>query len=250
MSEATAVIESGKPSHVMRTLLMVFPAGLVVTSIIAVFLYFQFQEQAQTRSIRYAAGLRVELSAESLAKHQRVLQQTQRDAGSALLAASSYASSTLGAENMGYQTRLLRADTAPTTPLAALDVELTGQQRARDVVLVLCDYTSPDAVSLLLGIAHDITGEAPRRTLRLAFLRDTAALPAYYKDCVSPQERLSHLILLGSMAGLQDAELRSTMHLPEAATLIQRPAVADAVQPALQKALQLKKQLMELAERL
>jgi hypothetical protein len=234
----------------MRTLLIAFPTGLVVTSIIAVFLYFQFQEQAQTRSIRYAAGLRVELSAQSLAKHQQVLQRTQADAATALLAASSYAGSTLGAENMGYQTRLLRADTSPTTPLAALDVELTGQQRARDVVLVLCDYSHAEAMSLLLGIAHDITGEAPRRTLRLAFLRDAAALQPYYKDCVSPHERISHVLLLGHMAQVQDAELRSTMHLPEAATVIQRPALDDAVRPALQKATELKQHLMELAERL
>jgi hypothetical protein len=239
-----------KASPWFKIALIGFPTGLILFSIIALLIYLNFQEQSKNRSIKYAAGLRQELTAERLQRHTDILTQATTDPQKALLTAGSYVSSTLGAENMGYQTRVLREHESPEVPIAAIDAELTGQQRARDVVLVLGDYADPPSVSIMLGIAHEITGEAPLRTLRLALLRDATVLKLYYEKCLHGSERVSHLILLGSMAKQPDAQLRQTFHLPEAAARIDRPDLDNTVSTPMQKAQVLKQDWLTLAQRL
>jgi hypothetical protein len=238
-----------KPPRLMRAMLVGFPAGLILFSILAVMIYFRLEEQKTARSIRYAAGLREEMTAERLGRHQAVLAESKADLTRAALVAGSYVSSTLGPENMGYQTRILRESMEPDVPIQSIDVELTGQKRPRDVVLVLCDYQDPVAVSTLLGIAHDVTGEAPLRTLRIGLVKGAAELPVYYDKCLGANERVSQLLLCGSMAAQQDADLQRIFHLVTGTNIL-RPILGDAVRSPLQAAQALKAELLSLADRL
>jgi hypothetical protein len=227
-----------------------FPTGLVVFSIIALFIYLNHQEEKQIRSIKYAAGLRQELSAERLDRHRDIIRQALLDPVKGELVVSSYLNSTLGAENMGYQTRVLKDFNSAEQPIAAIDLELTGKQRPRDIVLVLGDYVDADSTSLLLGIAHDITGEAPARTLRMALLRDPKLLKLYYEQCLHATERVSHVILLGGMADEPDTQLREILHLPAGAAILLRPDLRNRVSTSLQQATVLKQEWLSLAQRL
>jgi hypothetical protein len=233
----------------MKVMLVGFPTGLILFSIIAVFIYFQLEEKKTARSIKYAAGLRMELTEATLMRHLGVLETAQADALKGKLTASSYVGSTLGPENMGYQTRILRDSEDPGVPINSIDVELTGNKRPRDVVLVLSDYTDPVAVSHLLAIAHDITGEAPHRTLRIALVKDASALADYYDKCVAVDERITQVLLLGALAQQKDADLQQTFHLMTGVPVL-RPELGLAMRTPLQSAKELRQQLLDHAQRL
>jgi hypothetical protein len=247
MSAETEAVSS---SRWIRVALILFPAGLILFSIIALFIYLNYQEEKQARSIKYAAGLRQELNAERLTRYHEIMREAWKDPLKGELVVSSYLNSTLGAENMGYQTRVLREKDSPELPLEMIDLELTGKQRPKDIVLVLGEYADAYSTSLLLGIAHDITGEARARTLRMALLRDAERLKLYYELYLGATERVSHVILLGDMANEEDGRLREILHLPEAAAQLLRPQLQSGVRTPLQEAQALKEEWLNLAERL
>jgi hypothetical protein len=233
----------------MRYLLIGFPAGLIVFSIIAVFIYFHLEEQRTARSIRYASGLRKEMTAQGLAKHEQILSAASADVLKGKLTASSYLCSTVSAENMGYQARVLRTDSAPDTPIAAIDVELTGTKRPKDIVLVLGDYGSAKSAAALVEIAHDIAGQAPLRTLRMSLLQDESQLPYYYNEAVDGKEQLAQVLLLGRMAQQSDEALRGVLRIAGASTQFLRPDINSTVRTPLQSAEALKQQMLDLAAR-
>jgi hypothetical protein len=224
--------------RVIRAALIILPFGTIVLGALSFVFYFNQKEKVAQRSIKYAAGLRKDLNESDLQRYEQIVAESQskpQPERAKMLA--SFLESTLGPENMGYEVRRVVDRSDPQAAPLALDVEVTGSKRARDVVLVLVDYLADDAARPLacaLGIAHADAGQARVRSLRLATLKGIASLAAYHEEATSAQDRITHLVLLGATAKATDAELMQTLHLEGRGVVILRPELQGNVLPAAQ----------------
>lgn len=236
--------------------LIILPFGTVVLGALSFVLYFNKQEKAAQRSIRYAAGLRRDLNEADLQRHEQVLSEALRlPSPERSKVAASYLESTLGPENMGYTVRVVADRSAENSPPTALEVESTGSKRPQDVVLVLGGWLPPltaldnqevtRPMAALLGVAHALAGEFKTRTIRFVVVQDVAGLKAYYTQGVGYRDRIQHVILLGGAAAMSDTEVQSALHLDGRGAVLLRPKATN-----LTEASALKKQIEDLAERL
>lgn len=244
--------------RVIRIALIVLPFGTVLLGMLSFVFFFNKKEQTVQRSIKYASGLRKDLNEADLKRYAQVtsdaLAQPPAERARTL---TTFLDSTLGPENMGYQVRQVTDHVHPTAPPLALDVELTGTKRPRDLVVVLCgflpaesitglDLETPRSVAAFLGIAHAATGLPKVRSLRFTAVQNLAALKPYYDEGIQVGERITHLILLGSIAQNSDAEVLVQLHLEDRGVTPLRP---DLKGDPLVSAQALLKQAGDLADR-
>jgi len=250
---------SEKPANYRRVIfwaLFVLPFGTIALGALSFVFYFNKQEQAMQRSIRYAAGLRRDLNEADL-KHQEqvmleALAKAEPDRSKALAA---FLESTLGPENMGYSVRVVTDRSGLDKPALALEVEATGGKKAQDVVLVLGGWlpglatldnsTIAKPMATFLGLAHSFAGESKVRSLRFVAVQDLKALKAYYLEGVGVRDRIQQLVLLGGAAAMSDADVLAALHLENRGTVLLRPKARS-----LAEAEALRKQVSDLAERL
>lgn len=247
-------MESTPPSSKwIRWALVVFPTGLLVLGAGSMIWHVLNKEQSNARSIRYAAGLAREINPADLARHTKILSGTADPK-----VVASYVESTYGPENMGYTVRKVPGKDESAGRSVAFDVELTGQKKPRDVVLVLCHHLplagsapsakgSAEASAVMMSLAHSMTGSPVVRSIRFVSVDSINALQRYYEAALGIGERVSHVIALGQLAPLPDSALLEPLHLTETGTVVVRPTLdADAVTAA--KAL--RQLVLELADRL
>jgi len=250
---------SEKPANYRRVIfwaLFVLPFGTIALGALSFVFYFNKQEQALQRSIRYAAGLRRDLNEADL-KHQEqvmleALAKAEPDRSKALAA---FLESTLGPENMGYSVRVVTDRSGLDKPALALEVEATGGKKAQDVVLVLGGWlpglatldnsTIAKPMAAFLGLAHSFAGESKVRSLRFVAVQDLKALKAYYLEGVGFRDRIQQLVLLGGAEAMSDADVLAALHLENRGTVLLRPKAGS-----LAEAEALRKQVSDLAERL
>jgi len=250
---------SEKPANYRRVIfwaLFVLPFGTIALGALSFVFYFNKQEQAMQRSIRYAAGLRRDLNEADL-KHQEqvmleALAKAEPDRSKALAA---FLESTLGPENMGYSVRVVTDRSGLDKPALALEVEATGGKKAQDVVLVLGGWlpglatldnsTIAKPMATFLGLAHSFAGESKVRSLRFVAVQDLKALKAYYLEGVGFRDRIQQLVLLGGAEAMSDADVLAALHLENRGTVLLRPKARS-----LAEAEALRKQVSDLAERL
>jgi hypothetical protein len=250
---------SEKPANYRRVIfwaLFVLPFGTIALGALSFVFYFNKQEQALQRSIRYAAGLRRDLNEADL-KHQEqvmleALAKAEPDRSKALAA---FLESTLGPENMGYSVRVVTDRSGLDKPALALEVEATGGKKAQDVVLVLGGWlpglatldnsTIAKPMATFLGLAHSFAGESKVRSLRFVAVQDLKALKAYYLEGVGFRDRIQQLVLLGGAGAMSDADVLAALHLENRGTVLLRPKARS-----LAEAEALRKQVSDLAERL
>jgi hypothetical protein len=250
---------SEKPANYRRVIfwaLFVLPFGTIALGALSFVFYFNKQEQALQRSIRYAAGLRRDLNEADL-KHQEqvmleALAKAEPDRSKALAA---FLESTLGPENMGYSVRVVTDRSGLDKPALALEVEATGGKKAQDVVLVLGGWlpglatldnsTIAKPMATFLGLAHSFAGESKVRSLRFVAVQDLKALKAYYLEGVGFRDRIQQLVLLGGAEAMSDADVLAALHLENRGTVLLRPKARS-----LAEAEALRKQVSDLAERL
>ncbi|MFZ4594135.1 MAG: hypothetical protein ACOYOF_07755 [Verrucomicrobiaceae bacterium] len=250
---------SEKPANYRRVIfwaLFVLPFGTIALGALSFVFYFNKQEQALQRSIRYAAGLRRDLNEADL-KHQEqvmleALAKAEPDRSKALAA---FLESTLGPENMGYTVREVTDRSGLDKPALALEVEATGGKKAQDVVLVLGGWlpglatldnsTIAKPMAAFLGLAHSFAGESKVRSLRFVAVQDLKALKAYYLEGVGFRDRIQQLVLLGGAEAMSDADVLAALHLESRGTVLLRPKAGS-----LAEAEALRKQVSDLAERL
>ena len=245
--------------RVIRAALIILPFGTVLLGIMSFVLFFDKKEQTVQRSIKYAAGLRKDLNEADLKHYEQVVSDAlAKPPAERTRTLATFLDSTLGPENMGYQVRSFMDRTDPKAPPLALDVELTGSKRPRDLVVVLGSYLPADVVTGLdldtprglaafLGVAHASTGLAKVRSLRFAAIQNVAALKNYYEEGIQVGERITHVLLLGEIANAPDAEVTSRLHLEGRGVVLLRPNLKGEVLPAAQTLL---KTVTELADRL
>ena len=255
--------ESGTAGRVVRTALIIFPLGLVLLGAGSFIFYFNHREQTEQRAIKYAAGLRKELNEADLKRYQDIfLDVLAKPADERNKTLATFLESTLGPENMGYSARSVMKKTEPDAPAVAIDAEVTGARKPRDLVLVvtsfLPDLTTIDNASVarpaavFLNLAHSLTGDAKARTIRFVTVQNLEALKVYYDQDISAEERISHVLLLGPLAGTTDAQVTEALHLQGRGAVVLRPAIASGGDAAslMPSAQALRKQVIELAERL
>ncbi|MBL9145325.1 MAG: hypothetical protein JNM99_16725 [Verrucomicrobiaceae bacterium] len=237
--------------RVIRTALIVLPFGTILLGALSFVFYFNKQEKVLQRSIKYAAGLRKDLNEADLKHYESIVTEASSKPGDERTKSlAAFVESTLGPENMGYEVRTLADPANPQSAALALDVELTGTKRPNDVVLVLCDYLGADtarATACLLGCAHSLTGTPLIRSIRFTAVQNVSALKHYQTFAVSPQDRFTHVVLLGNAASATDAEITGPLHLQQRGTVILRPELKGDLLTAAQALL---KQLNDLADRL
>lgn len=237
--------------RIIRTALIVLPFGTIVLGALSFVFYFNKQEKVLQRSIKYASGLRKDLNDADLKHYESIVTETMlKPESERAKALAAFIESTLGPENMGYEVRTLADPANPQGAALALDIELTGTKRPNDVVLVLSDYQSADAAratACLLGCAHSLTGTPLIRSVRFTSLQNVSALKHYQTFAVSPQDRITHVVLLGHAACASDEDIAGPLHLQQRGTVIVRPDLKGGLLPAAQALL---KQLNELADRL
>ncbi len=250
---------SSTAGRVIRAALIILPFGTIVLGALSFVFYFNKKEQAVQRSIRYAAGLRKDLNETDLHRYEQIVNEAlAKPMPERAKTMAAFFESTLGPENMGYQVRTLADRADPQGPAIALDAEVSGNQRPRDLVLVLGGYlpvenavardASPArAMSVFLGLAHAATGQPKVRSLRFAAVQNLSAAKAYYEEGIQVGERITHVVLLGSLAAQPDDAIVFALHLEGRGVVILRPEVQGDL---LSAAKSVQKQVNDLAERL
>ena len=255
--------ESGTAGRVVRAALIIFPLGLILLGAGSFVFYFNNRKQTEQRAIKYAAGLRRELSETDLQHYQNVFAEVlAKPAVERVKTLATFVESTLGPENMGYSLRTIVNKEDRDAPALALDAEVTGARKPRDLVVVvmsfLPDLTTTDNLQVarpaaaFLNIAHSMTGLAKARTVRFVAVQNVDALKAYYEQGIGGQDRISHLLLLGLLARVSDEAVSRALHLEGRGVVLLRPAVAPGNDSAslLKSAAAIEKQVTDLAERL
>lgn len=258
---------SPKPGRFIRAALVIFPAGTIVLGIASFGIWHWKRTQVEARSYRHAAALRRDMSPAVMHRYASILRDVMRQPpASRLPAVASYLESSMGAENMGYE---VRRDSflANGVEVSAVDAELTGKKRPREVVLLLVPYgvNAADAATVeqevqalagMMSLAHAVTGE--NRTLTLRF----AAAPLYAKDgegrsaldrlaaaARDREERFMQILVAAGPDAAVLAEVRRAFRIDSTGTIVRSlPATAD-VAATLTASLALKNTLMQSVER-
>ena len=149
MSETTAAPATGR---FIRAALVIFPAGTIILGILSFGIWWWKRERVEQRGYQYALALRRDLSESGLSRHASILHEALSRADMPRFqAVAAYLESSMGAENMGYHVRRERAR-VNGMEVSDVEVELTGRQRPREVVLLLVPYG--------FGMACDEIGRA------------------------------------------------------------------------------------------
>ncbi len=245
--------QNPKPSPWIRRALVIFPAGLLLLGTGSMIWHVMKKEATAARSIRYAAGLAREINASDLARYEKILTETTDPA-----AVASFVESTLGPENMGYNVRKLTGRGDAAERVVALDIELTGRQKPRDVVLFVTHHVpladgAPTAVgharatALAMSAAHALTGTPVIRSLRLVSVDSLEGLRRYYELALRPDERISHVVVLGQLVAVQEDVILDALRLSQTGAVIEKPDLSGDV---VEAAGRLKALLLSLADRL
>ena len=175
------------PQQTVRFFILALPIGLILTGILAMFIYFRVDAVREERSQR--VPLRRPLSEADLRSHIRTLAAGigPRHAGlpETLASASKYLQSTLGPANLGFKVSRHEFDQEGQT-FYNLIIDLPGAPgpRQSEIVLVVAPYdTAPESpgadasasgIAALMGLAQSFAGSASARTLRFTALVNEA----------------------------------------------------------------------------
>ncbi|MCP5556278.1 MAG: hypothetical protein H7A55_00875 [Verrucomicrobiaceae bacterium] len=231
---------NAKQGRLIRLLLMTLPIGTVLLGIASFGIWMWKKDRVEERAFQYASALRQPISLSTMQRHLAVLGALPGEGVARLNAIAGYAESTTGPENMGYQSRRVFVDGSKDA-VSAVDVELTGKQKPRDVVLLLvmpggqmlAPMEENSAIAGLLTLAHEITGEPTIRTVRMAIVPMPGVLPGWQdatdmlkrlgREAEQRRERITHLITLGpEPAGV---DLGAVFQAAQRGTVIKHRAV-------------------------
>ncbi len=203
--------------------------------------------KVEERGYKYATALRREMTPASMERYVKilgeVLGQPQADR---LSAVASFLDSSMSAENMGYNPRRVRFY-ASGVEVANVDVELTGRQRPREVVLVLVPYggadaarAAPEAHALagMMALAHSMAGERGNATVRFIAVplgvRDESGHSGLDRMMVEVHDRDERLMRVHILGG-PEADVLEQIRLvlkPEVTGTVIQPAAATLDVPA------------------
>lgn len=230
------------PGRLIRLSLVLFPLGLILTSIASFGFWWHKRQQVEERSFAYATALRRDLNEAAILRHSQILREVlSSSAPQQLAAVASYIDSSMSPENMGY---------APVRDrfyhqgeeISNVEAELTGRQRPREVHLVLALYGDPthqsgeiQALAGMLSLGHAMAGDRRDHTLRLAAVplgvkdsNDLNALNRLASSSLNRQERFVQIIVLGGVSEESRNQVRQAFRVEQTGTIVDfQPATED-----------------------
>lgn len=256
----TSISTSGR---VVRAALIIFPLGTVIFGVASFGVWWNKRLAKEEREARYARALRRDMSAEEVGRFVTVLkdvlvqEETQR-----LPAVASYLDSSMGPENMGYDVRRDRFYSG-AIEMANVEVEVTGKQRPRQIILVLAPYgdlahldAECHALAMLMSLAHTMTGENKNITLRFAGvpvgikdLDGQAPLERIAAASRARDERLMQVYVLGGRSDQELDDIRKVLRAERNGTTVQSVPATGDVATTLRDASALKLVLQAAIER-
>jgi hypothetical protein len=223
---------SSSPNHgrIIRAALIIFPVGTVILGIGSFGIWWFKKAKVEERNFKYAMALRRDLSEAGIKRYEDVLKDVLRQPDAQKIpAVAAYLESSMGGENMGYQVRRDRFQFEPVE-LANVDVELSTKKRFRDVVLLLVPYGDASrleeesrAISLLMSLAHAITGESGSCTLRLAVVPaglDKKALERFVANARAKDERFMQVFVAGGVPDAMLSDVKTAFRVEETGTVV------------------------------
>ncbi|MCA1962884.1 MAG: hypothetical protein LDL31_02940 [Prosthecobacter sp.] len=245
------------PGRAIRLALVLFPLGLILTSILSFGIWWQKRQAAEERTFAHASALRREMTETTLGRHAEILREVLANGGPERLSAvASYLDSSMSPENMGYEPRRERFMDAGQEQ-STLEVELTGKQRPREVRLLLVPYgdrarLEAEALSLAgaMTLFHSLAGERAEDTLRLAAVplgvRDAEGLSALQRiaaGCTERRERVLRLWVAGGVDEAVLAEVRAAFRVEQTGTVVAALPASKSLPEALRQMAELKERL-------
>lgn len=223
------------PGRYIRFALIMFPLGLVITSIASFGIWWWKRTQVEERSYGYATALRREMTVQALDRYTSILNEVMQPAGPERLAAvASFVDSSMSAENMGYDPRRDRFF-HNGLELSNVEVEITGKPRWQEISLVLVLYGDPartkeevQALAGLMALGHAITGERRESTLRLAAIplgvmdsSGQSALDRFAAATFGRQERVMKVIIPGGVGEEVLSQVRRAFRADQSGAIIE-----------------------------
>lgn len=213
MPDTTATKAEEDSPRIYKILLMVLPVGVVVGTIIFMFMYFHLErEEEKNHSVIVAHGFRATDLEDMVDKFTgRIgLRDMNTKAGrSGLRRAASMIEGRLGPQNVGYS--VTRSDGLAAHGLLwrSLSVEVPGEKNPQEVVFAAVSFAGSgqdadaNTVSTMVMLASSMALEKPARTLRFVFIpmEDTTASKNQWllSRCLKPGETCAGIIGLETM---------------------------------------------------
>jgi hypothetical protein len=235
------------PGRFIRYALVIFPLGLIITSIISFGIWWNKKQKVEERSFAYATALRREMSLPALERYTGILREVMKTHGPENLSAvSSFIDSSMSPENMGYSPKRDRFYHG-SLEVSNVEVELTGRQRPQEVRLVLVPYGDPgrteaeiQALAGMMSLGHSLAGERKDSTLRLA------AVPLGVKDAsghsalerlagamLDRQDRIMLVIVAGGVDEALLAEVRRVFKSSQTGTVVESLPATSGLEETL-----------------
>lgn len=212
MSEVSEA-DSSKSPRVYKILLMVLPVGVVVGTIIFMFMYFYMERQDEKKqTVIVSHGLRVKDLEDMVDKFsdrigERNIETEQGRDG--LKGAASMIEGRLGPLNLGLTVSKSEGEAAHGLLWKSLSVEILGEKNPEEVVFAAVSFSGPgkvadaNSVSTMMMLASAVAREKPDRTLRFVFLPmnrpDTEQNRWLVERCLKPSESCVGIIGLKTM---------------------------------------------------
>ncbi len=214
------------PQQTVRFFILGLPIGLILTGILAMFIYFRIDDVREENSSR--VPVRRPLAEADLREYVRVLAGGigPRHAGApeTLSSASKYFQSTLGPANLGFKVSRHEYEAEDQTFYnLVLDQPGAPGPRAEEIVLVTAAYDTPpqspganshaSGVAALMSLAQSFTGSYSARTLRFVALVNEAppwagtagsGSAAYAASLITGQDKVVAVVSLEGLGSYSD----------------------------------------------
>ncbi len=213
MPDTTVKQAQENPPRTYKILLMILPVGVVIGTVIFMFMYFYLErEEEKNHSVIVAHGFRADDLEDMVDKFtSRIgVRDMDTEAGrSGLRSAASMIEGRLGPQNVGYSVTRSEGLAAHGLLWRSLSVEIPGKKNPEQVVFAAVSFAGAgqdadaNTVSTMILLASSMAREKPARTLRFVFIpmEDTVAKKNQwlFARCLKPGETCSAIIGLQTM---------------------------------------------------
>ena len=219
MSEPNLNQADSKSPRIYKILLMILPVGVVIGTIIFMFMYFYLErEEEKNHAVIASHGLRVSDLEDMVDKFtnrigKRNIESEQGRAG--LRRAASMIEGRLGPQNVGYPVLKSEGKAAYGFLWKSLSVEILGERDPDEVVFAVVSYAGDgndadaNTVSTLIMLASSMARENPARTIRFVFTPLNASPEEQnqwlMERCLKPGEICFGIIGIQTMAAMPSA---------------------------------------------
>ena len=219
MPDPTVNQIDNKSPRVYKILLMILPVGVVIGTIVFMFMYCYLErEDEKNHAVIISHGIRISDFEDMVGKFtdrigQRNIDTEQGRTG--LRRAASMIEGRLGPQNVGYPVARSKGEAAHGFLWKSLSVEILGQKNPDEVVFAMVSYAGAgedadaNTVSTLMVLASSMARENPNRTIRFVFtpmdISPEEQKRWLMEQCLNAGERCSGIIGIMTMPELPQA---------------------------------------------